>query len=143
MTRYQVGLLRKSFAALLPVAEAAAALFYARLFELDPSLRSSVSGDLREQGRRLMHMLTVVVRGLDTPETLQPALRSLGRQVGYGVTHAHDASAELAMLWTLEQALGSEFTPEVREAWRAAHTWLIATLQTARETSFAPQLRAA
>jgi hemoglobin-like flavoprotein len=142
MTRRQVGLVRKSFAALLPVAEAAAALFYARLFELDPTLRSSLSGDLREHGRRLMHMLTIVVRGLDTPETLEPALRALGRQVGYSVTRAHDASAELALLWSLEQALGSDFTPEVREAWRAGQQWLIASLRSA-ETSDAPRLRAA
>jgi nitric oxide dioxygenase len=143
MTRHQVGVVRKSFAALLPVAEAAAALFYARLFELDPNVRSSFPGDLREQGRRLMHMLTIVVRGLDAPETMEPALRALGRQVGYGLSHAHECSAELAMLWTLEQALGSDYTPEVRDAWRAAHHWLIANVHTTPETLDVPRLRAA
>jgi nitric oxide dioxygenase len=143
MTRYQIRLMRKSFAALLPVAEAAAALFYARLLELEPALRASLASDLREQGRRLMHTLTVVVRSLDAPDTLEPALRVLGRQVGYGISHAHEASTELALLWTLEQALGNEFTPEVREAWRAAHQLLIAKLHTTPNESHAPRLRAA
>ncbi|HEX9790189.1 MAG TPA: hypothetical protein VGA60_05970, partial [Kiloniellales bacterium] len=45
----QKRLVQDSFAAVLPIAEAAAELFYGRLFELDPSLRRLFKGDMKEQ----------------------------------------------------------------------------------------------
>jgi len=39
MTSTQIQLIRQSFAQVAPISEAAAALFYQRLFELDPGLR--------------------------------------------------------------------------------------------------------
>lgn len=65
MTPHQKMLVQTSFAQVAPIAETAAALFYNRLFELDPSLRPMFTGDIAEQGRKLMQMLTVAVRGLD------------------------------------------------------------------------------
>ena len=76
----QIALIRASFGRVEPIAETAAALFYARLFELDPALRPLFRGDLQVQGRALMGMLRVVVRGLDRLEQLVPAVQALGRR---------------------------------------------------------------
>jgi hypothetical protein len=52
---------RRRVAQVMPIAETVAELFYGRLFELDPTLRSMFRGDMREQGRKLMQMLAVAV----------------------------------------------------------------------------------
>ena len=132
MTTDQIRLVQKSFAHVAPIADTAAALFYTRLFELDPTLRHLFRGDMHQQGRKLMQMLTVVVRGLDDLELLVPAVRALGRRhAGYGVTHGHYATVAAALLWTLEQGLGTAFTAEVRDAWVAAYGVLATTMQQA------------
>jgi hemoglobin-like flavoprotein len=130
MTPQQTMLVRESFALVAPIADTAASLFYDRLFELDPSLRPYFPQDLREQGRKLMQMIAVAVRGLDAPGQLIPALEALGRRhVGYGVRPEHYAVVGAALLWTLEQGLGASFTPEVEAAWAAAYDLLATVMQ--------------
>jgi nitric oxide dioxygenase len=51
-----------------------------------------------------------------------PAVRDLGRRHGgYGVKPGHYATVGDALLSTLEQGLGAEFTPARRDAWAAAY----------------------
>ena len=79
-------LVQDSFRQVAPIAETAAQLFYARLFELDPDLELLFKGNLSEQGRKLMQMLGLAVNSLDRLDQLLPVVRSLGaRHVGYGV----------------------------------------------------------
>ncbi len=132
MTPEQIARIRTSFAGVVPIAEDAAALFYARLFELDPELRPLFRGDLKVQGRALMGMLRVVVDGLDRLDQLVPAVQALGRRhAGYGVRDEHYATVGAALLWTLEQGLGDAFTPETRSAWAIAYGVLATTMQQA------------
>ena len=132
MTPQQKILVQQSFGVVAPIAEAAAALFYGRLFELDPSLRPLFRGDLTTQGRHLMATLAVAVRGLDDLPTLVPAVRALGRRhAAYGVRAEHYATVGEALLWTLEQGLGERFTPAVRSAWAAVYDLLAATMRDA------------
>jgi hypothetical protein len=51
MTPADKTLVQTTFATLVPIADQAAALFYGRLFEIDPSLRRLFKGDLGEQER--------------------------------------------------------------------------------------------
>jgi hemoglobin-like flavoprotein len=107
-------------------------MFYARLFEIDPALRSMFKGDLTEQGRKLMQMLTIAVKGLDRLDQLVPAVRQLGvRHVQYGVKDSHYDSVATALVWTLEQGLGQDFTPEVRNAWVTVYGVLAGTMKEA------------
>ena len=53
MTPEQIALVQSSFRQVAPIADRAAVLFYARLFELDPSLRRLFHGDMTEQGNKL------------------------------------------------------------------------------------------
>ena len=136
MNPNQIHLVQASFARVQPIAAQAAALFYGRLFELDPSLRALFRNDLEKQGQMLMSMIGGAVRGLRQPAQLVPTLRQLGaRHADYGVTDAHYATVGGALLWTLEQGLGEAFTQEVREAWAAAYDLLAGAMKGgARET---------
>ena len=129
MTPRQTRLVQQTFAAIVPIADRAAELFYERLFELDPSLRATFRGDLAEQRGKLIQMLAVVVRGLDDPDTLLPAVRALGaRHLGYGVRDADYDAVGSALLWTLAQGLGDAFRPEVRVAWATVYGLLARTM---------------
>src|SRR5262249_34138505 len=118
----QIELVQSSFARVEPIAETAASLFYARLFELDPNLRLMFTGDMAQQGKKLMTTLKVVVNGLTRLETLVPAVQALGRRhAGYGVADEHYDIVAEALLWTLHQGLGEYFTPDVAAAWSTAY----------------------
>jgi len=122
MTPQQITLVRSSFALVRPIADQAAALFYDKLFERDPSLNAMFHVDMAQQGQRLMHMLEGAVRLLDRPESLAPVLTALGeRHAGYGVLDAHYPTVGAALLDTLAAGLGEAFTPAVREAWAALY----------------------
>ena len=126
MTPHQKLLVQSTFAKVAPIAETAAGLFYARLFELDPSLRPLFTSDMQEQGRKLMQMLAVAVAGLDDLDMLVPAVRALGkRHAGYGVLDEHYETVGTALIWTLETGLGDAFTFEVRDAWTTVY-WILA-----------------
>ena len=132
MNREQIALVQTSFEHVLPIADVAAALFYERLFELDPALRLLFKGDLYEQGRKLMSMLAMTAKGLGRMDDLIPAVQKLGeRHRGYGVTGDHYATVGAALLWTLSQGLGERFTPEVQAAWSSAYTLLASTMRAA------------
>lgn len=132
MTPQQKHLVQTTFAKVAPIADEAAALFYGRLFELDPSLRPMFTTDLKEQGRKLMRMIGMAVNGLDRLDELVPVVRQLGaRHAGYGVRDEHYGTVATALVWTLEQGLGSDFTPEVKDAWVAVYGVLATTMKDA------------
>lgn len=132
MTPQQISLVQDSFAKVVPIADTAAELFYQRLFATDPGARALFKGDMKEQGRKLMQMIGVAVKGLNRLDTIVPAVQSLGkRHAGYGVTAAQYDTVGAALLWTLGQGLGAAFTPEVKTAWTAAYTILANTMKDA------------
>jgi hemoglobin-like flavoprotein len=133
MTPVSQRLVRDSFAKIVPNAEAAAARFYDRLFILEPSLRALFKGDMTEQGRKLMTIVGTAVANLHRLDTIAPTVRELGRRhVGYGVQPSHYQTVASALLWTLEQGLGDEFTPETRQAWVECYMTLASTMQQAK-----------
>ena len=129
-TMTQIELVQKTFAVVAPIADDVAALFYRRLFEIDPDLKSMFKSDMTQQRRKLMVMLTAAVKGLPRLDRLIPVLEDLGRRhVEYGVVDRHYETVGAALLWTLEKGLGSEFTPEVRDAWTTVYGVLAATMK--------------
>jgi hemoglobin-like flavoprotein len=122
MTPNQIDLVQSSFAKVVPIADVAADLFYARLFEIAPEVKPLFRGDMREQGRKLMTTLGVVVSGLKNLEAILPAAKVLAvRHVAYGVAAAHYKPVGEALIWTLDKGLGEGFTPAAKEAWLAAY----------------------
>jgi hemoglobin-like flavoprotein len=106
-----------------PLGVAAAALFYERLFALDPQLASLFAHtDMERQGKKLLQALSVAVGTADRLHTLGPLLEQLGRgHLRYGVEDRHYDTVGIALLATLESALGKAFTPAVQQAWTLAY----------------------
>jgi nitric oxide dioxygenase len=122
MTPEQVKLVQQSFGQVAPIADKAAEIFYDRLFEIAPQVRSLFHGDMAEQRRRLVATLAVVVNGLgDLPSVLPAASALAKRHVGYGVRPEHYAVVGEALLWTLARGLGGQWTPDIAAAWTAAY----------------------
>ena len=132
ITPTQKRLVQDSFGLVVPIAPTAAALFYQRLFEIDPRLRPMFKGDIGEQGKKLMQALALAVKSLDRPEALMPVLQDLGRRhARYGVTDAHYDTVGAALIWTLEKGLGERFTADVRGAWVAVYQVVATTMKVA------------
>ena len=136
MNTEKIALVRSSWQQVLPIKDTAAQLFYGQLFELDPSLRNMFRGDMVEQGRKLMAMINTVVNSLDKLGPILGRIEELGRgHVAYGVTEAHYDTVGNALIWTLGQGLGEQFTPAVKEAWVEAYTTLATTMKQAAYTT--------
>lgn len=136
MTPRQIGLIRASWDKVLPISEQAAELFYGKLFELDPELKPLFKTDLKEQGEKLMTMIDTVVKSLDNLEAVVPAAQESGvRHAGYGVKDEDYNTVAKALLWTLGQGLGDDFTDEVKEAWTEAYVILATTMKDAAKAA--------
>ena len=132
MSPKQIALVQASWKQVQPIADQAAALFYSRLFTLEPSVKRLFRGDMQEQGKKLMQLIGVAVNSLARLESIVPAVRALGRRhAGYGVEARHYSVVGSALIWTLAQGLGKDFTQEVEDAWRTAYRVLADTMQQA------------
>jgi hemoglobin-like flavoprotein len=119
MTPHQQNLIKESFGMVAPIAHEAAAIFYARLFELDPSAENLfVHTSMDDRYRTLMQTMTIVVKSIDNLDPIVPAIQALGARHGsYGVKANHFETAGQALIDTLGMCLGDAFTAECREAW--------------------------
>jgi hemoglobin-like flavoprotein len=118
----EIARIRSGFGAIAADADRFTADFYARLFELAPTLRPLFPDDLSSQRDKLKHMLAMLVAGLDRPVALRPALATLGdRHRSYGVVKADFIVVGQALIGTLESHLGVQFSPADRSAWAALY----------------------
>jgi hemoglobin-like flavoprotein len=122
MTPDQVKLVQQSFSRVAPISDQAAVLFYDRLFDIAPQVRSMFPADMTEQRKKLMTMLAAVVGGLNNLPSILPAASALAkRHVAYGAKAEHYPVVGAALLWTLEKGLGDGWTADVAAAWSAAY----------------------
>jgi len=132
MTPEQIELVKSSWGKVVPISEQAAELFYGRLFELDPELKELFKGDMAEQGRKLMAMLNTAINSLDKLEEIVPAVQDMGRRhVDYGIKEEDYNTVGTALLWTLQQGLGDEFTKDVKDAWIETYAIVATTMKDA------------
>jgi hemoglobin-like flavoprotein len=122
MTPDQVKLVQQSFSNVVPIADQAATLFYDRLFEIAPQVKSMFPADMTGQRKKLITMLAAVIGGLDNLPSILPAASALAkRHLAYGAKVEHYPVVGAALLWTLEQGLGDGWTSDVADAWKAAY----------------------
>lgn len=123
MDEKTIGLLQASFAEVMVIRSQAAALFYERLFALDPALKPLFhDADMRSQEMKLMAALALVVGKLRQLGEVIPVLEGLAvKHVAYGVEEHHYATVGEALIQTLSLAFGERFTPELRTAWLTAY----------------------
>jgi hemoglobin-like flavoprotein len=130
MTTFDIMLVQQTFAQIAPVADLVADLFFARLFQLDPTLRVLFPNDLRSTKMRLMRALAQSVREIQTAGDATSEIAALGRRhLGYGVQPKHYQTFGEALLWTLEKGLGEGFTFETRQAWQRWYAQLVRVMQ--------------
>ncbi len=126
----------KSWRLVVPIGETASELFYRRLFELRPDYRTMFPEDMSGQRRKLITMLSFIVKAMDWMESdweaevdpeddLCLVVLAMGRRHTslYKVPDESYDTVGAALLWTLDQGLGQAFTPEVRDAW--AHLYRV------------------
>ena len=135
MTPSERELVRASFAEVALMPEVAAALFYERLFAVNPEFRALFKDDMRVQGVKLMTMLAAIVSYLEEPEKVMRAMRDMRqRHIGYGVKDPdYDAVAD-SLLWMLEQILDEAFIPAIRDAWATCYEELARGMRTAPQS---------
>jgi hemoglobin-like flavoprotein len=136
MTPEHVRIVQSTWVKVLPIKDTAAQLFYARLFEMDPSLRALFRSDMRQQGEKLMQLIDGAVNGLSRMEGIVSAIQELGRRhANYGVKDHHYGTVGAALFWALGKSLGAEFTPEAKDAWATVYAVLATTMQEAAATT--------
>ena len=135
MLARQKTLIQDTWKQVVPIADQAAAIFYQRLFEIDPSTRALFNTtDMVQQRKKLIQILSVAVSSLDNLSALGKTVEDLGhRHAGYGVRDAHYDSVGVALLWTLEQGLGSAWTSDAAAAWKEVYGLLSSIMRSAQQ----------
>jgi hemoglobin-like flavoprotein len=140
VTPEQKNLVRSSFEAMTPHADAVAALFYRRLFEIDPSIRPLFTISIRQQGQKLMDMLHSVVQAMDQLDEVVTVVWQLGkRHGGYGVQAAHYDTVREALLWAISQQLKEQYTPALATAWQEVYDLMAVTMKQAAAEGIIPR----
>jgi hemoglobin-like flavoprotein len=142
MTPEQVGLLAESWNAVAGRREEIARAFYQLLFARHPGLRPLFARtDMKAQYEKFAGMVDEIVRLRTAPREFVKSAVLLGqRHVVYGVTRDHYGPAGAVLLEVLADALGSAFTPAVREAWSEGYLLTSSIMSRAAERT--PQRRA-
>lgn len=129
LTSDELDLLRRSLRQIAKVQPAATGMFYDRLFEVAPETRALFTGDMQQQGIKMMSTLGSIVAQLHSHAALAPMAAELAiRHVAYGVVPQHYAVVGSALIWTLRHGLGEHCSPEVEAAWCKAYDELTAVM---------------
>jgi len=119
-------LIRDSYAKIAGRKQEAGQIFYDRLFALDASLRPMFHrAPIETQAAKLMQVFDWVVEHLDRVPELKSELIALGeKHAGYGVKVDHYPIVGSALIWTLKNTLGKDFSAEAEAAWIELYTYL-------------------
>jgi hemoglobin-like flavoprotein len=117
--KVNVKLLEDSFARIRPHGKDFASTFYKNLLTDYPELRPLfASTTMPDQEKKLMMTLVLVINNLRNLTYLTNILRDLGdRHVRYGINPEHYPMVGVTLVKTFESFLGSDWTPEVKQAW--------------------------
>jgi nitric oxide dioxygenase len=122
ITEDQLDLLRASMRLVNARKPLMSAIFYERLFEIEPDFRRLFGGDVLEQTDKVMFALGAVLAQIHDVEACRDMTRDLAiRHVGYGVAAGDYVKAGDAVMATLAEVLEPEWSPDLEAAWRAAY----------------------
>jgi hemoglobin-like flavoprotein len=127
-----MSLVEQSWSYIIKNKEDAGIIFYDKLFEIDPTLRMLFKSDMQPQAKKLISMITFVVNKLNQLDAITADIKALGeRHKSYKVKPEHYATVGVALLWTLEKALGTKWNDEIKKSWVDAYTILSETMMNA------------
>ncbi|VAV93252.1 hypothetical protein MNBD_ALPHA07-1533 [hydrothermal vent metagenome] len=122
LSQRQMMLIRDSFDMLRDDIEPRSIQFYDALFQHAPQLRDMFREDIAGQGMRFMSTLRVIVDNLHNPDAMASRYSDLGDgHKAMGVKAVDFEPMGRALIETLKNAMGDDFTPETRVAWQAAY----------------------
>lgn len=105
--------------------------FFDALFRRAPELREMFREDLAGQGMKFITTLREVILNAKGAESEAETLAELGAfHATIGVTVENFAPMEEALIETMRQKLGDEFSPELETAWRKAYADIASTMIT-------------
>jgi len=134
MTEEQISMVRDSFEQATARREDLAEFFYACLFDLSPGMKALFKENIEGQAQRFIEMVAVVVNGMTTEQTVSRSLEMLGASHRRAeIETSHYAPFGQALVWSLAQTLGTDFTPETRRAWEDWYELVAQTMAAARE----------
>lgn len=119
-----IRLLEESFKKVFAHGDVFIESFYEHLFRLHPETRSVfLTTDRAVFREKLLASLMTIINNLKNPELLAPYLKELGQhhREDYKVPPDHFHKGKEALLKAFAQILGSEWSPEYRDAWGKAY----------------------
>jgi hemoglobin-like flavoprotein len=130
MTSEQILLVKKTWRVFRGINPATVGdLFYSKLFTDNPALRKMFPKDMQQQYQKLIDMLNAVVMRIEKLDDLNEDIAAMAqRHVQYGVRPAHYKLIGIALLWTLQKGLGSDWNEEVKNAWATCYKILADTM---------------
>ena len=133
VTTIDIALIKKSWIYVRKIKpEILGDVFYTKLFYDHPELRKMFPQEMEEQNKKLIDMLDVIIERLENPHELKDEIIAVARRhVDYGVNAEHYDMVGTALLWTLQKALGKDWTEELKTAWVNCYTELAGTMITA------------
>ncbi|PSB55314.1 flavohemoprotein [Chamaesiphon polymorphus CCALA 037] len=119
-----IELLEQSFSTVKASSADFTKTFYANLFADYPEVEPLfANAHMEAQGQKLFDSLVLTIDSLRKPDVLTATLKGLGtRHIKYGVLPQHYPMVGSSLLKSLESALGTDWTEEVKQAWIEAYT---------------------
>ena len=132
LTKNETALIKKSWGLLRKIDPIVLGdVFYSKLFFDNPELRKMFPEDMEGQYRKLLDMLNTIIERLEKIDELKGDIVPMAkRHEGYGVKPEHYSAVGIALIWTLQKRLGTEWTDEVRSAWVNCYAILSGTMIT-------------
>ena len=122
ITPAELRMVQESLDALRDEFDTHSTYFYDALFRHAPHLRKLFRDDLTGQGMKFMTTLNVIVQKPDQEDDIAEQFTGLGRtHASLGVRSADFAPMEEALVDTIRNAMGDEFSSELEHAWRKAY----------------------
>jgi hemoglobin-like flavoprotein len=136
MNAQQIQLVKESWSYVIVKSDEAGEIFYSRLFEVAPGVRHLFKGEVKEQSRKLMSMITYVIAKLDKLDTILDEIKGLAtRHNKYGAQKEHYAVVGECLIHTLKTGLGSKWNSETQAAWLAVYGVLANAMITTQEAT--------
>jgi len=94
-------------------------LFFEQLFALDPSFKPLFdTADIKNQRQMVINMVSLLAQGINRFDIIMPSIKEMNeRHKLRHIKPEYYLTAGMALVNVLEQYLGKDLTPEVRQIW--------------------------
>lgn len=126
MDSRQISLVKESFEKVVPYSNKMTRVLYDQLFELSPELRPLFKKDLREQRKKFLKALMLIVASLHDAKLTEDIIHYLGeKHINVAVSEKDYETFGKALIFAISACLGDDFTPAVKAAWKNTYSTLV------------------